>query len=206
MMGALFSALFSNFAFAYVKGGVPETLRGVRILAVIAPQKFRDEELFVPKKYWERRGAIVDVASLGLKPGQYAHGMLGGRARVTLSFVKAMNKLRKGYYDVFYLVGGTGSVIYADTSREGVVLMKKVLNHVIKFGKIKVLAAICLGPSVLARLGLIKGCVVAGWKGSAKIINRNGATWVPKPVFVCGALGKVKLVTGAGPFAAKTLA
>ncbi len=206
MMGAVFSLFFTDFALGYIKGEIAPTLKGVKILAVIAPQKFRDEELFVPKKYWETRGGKVDVASLGLKPGQYAHGMLGARARITVSFLKALRRVKMGYYDVFYLVGGTGSVIYADTSMKSVRAMKETLSYAIRFGKIRVLAAICLGPSVLARLGLIRGATVAGWKGSAKIINRNGARWVPDPVFVCDALGKVRLVTGAGPFAARTLA
>jgi len=37
-------------------------LSGKRILMVIAPDKFRDEELFTPREYFLARGAKVEVA------------------------------------------------------------------------------------------------------------------------------------------------
>ena len=80
------------------------------ILMVVAPLNFRDEELFVPKEFFEKKGINVIVAS---RDGGVATGMLGGSINVDIrvSDADASN------YDAVVFVGGSGidsQVLYED--------------------------------------------------------------------------------------------
>jgi len=77
-------------------------LAGTKVLMVIAPEQFRDEELLVPKEKFEAAGAVVTVAST--RTGE-AKGMLGAKVNAdkTLSEVKAQD------FQAIVVVGGMGS-------------------------------------------------------------------------------------------------
>src|SRR5262245_31379410 len=80
----------------------PRRLKGKRVLMVIAPENFRDEELDTPRDVLEKEGAEVTVACRRL--GE-AKGMLGERVmpEVTVRDVKASE------FDSVVVVGGAGS-------------------------------------------------------------------------------------------------
>jgi protease I len=62
----------------------------------------------------------------------------------------------------------------------------------------KVVAAICIAPSILARAGLLKGKRAAAWRAQQSDLRRYGARWVPQPVVRVG-----KIITANGPKAAR---
>ena len=74
-----------------------------KILAVIAPERFRDEELFVPQAFLTEKGWDVTIAST--KTG-VATGMLGGTATATITIGQA----DASDYQALIVVGGYGSV------------------------------------------------------------------------------------------------
>ena len=56
-----------------------KNLSGKKVVMIVPPKKYRDEELVLPRTVLEKRGAIVKVASLSLKK---ARGMLGGSVKL----------------------------------------------------------------------------------------------------------------------------
>jgi protease I len=71
------------------------------ILMVVAPLNFRDEELFVPKEFFEKKGINVVVAS---GDSGVATGMLGGSINVDIRVSDAVAR----DYDAVVFVGGSG--------------------------------------------------------------------------------------------------
>ncbi len=121
-----------------------EKLPGKRILMVIAPEDFRDEELFKPVEIFESAEAEVKIASrsLGL-----AHGMLGGTAKPDLLISNA----KSADFDAIVVVGGSGSPGYLWPDEN----LHRLLQQA--DAEKKVIGAICLAGVVLARAGLLEG-------------------------------------------------
>ncbi|GBC83359.1 Putative cysteine protease YraA [bacterium HR10] len=163
-----------------------EAVKGKRILMVIAPEDFRDEELFTPKQIFEAGGAEVTIAStrLGL-----ARGMLGGSASPDLLIAEA----RAEDYDAIVVVGGMGSPthLWADEA------LHRLLREADEKGKI--IGAICLSPAVLARAGLLRGrrATVYVTDESMSELRRGGAHYQQVDVVTDG-----RIVTASGPHAA----
>jgi protease I len=159
---------------------------GRRILLVIAPERFRDEELVEPKRALESAGHIVTVAST--RPG-VATGMLGARVTpdVTLSQARAADA------DALVIVGGAGSPAHLWDSEP----LRTLVRDIHAAGK--PVAAICLSPPVLARAGVLAGKRATTWPDARAIVElkRGGATYVEDPVVHDGTI-----ITGSGPQAA----
>src|SRR5512146_1381797 len=77
-------------------------LSGKRVLFVIAPDQFRDEELLEPKRVLEAAGARTAIAST--KTG-VAAGMLGAKVMPQL----LVRDAKPADYDAVVVVGGMGS-------------------------------------------------------------------------------------------------
>jgi len=147
---------------------------------IIAPERFRDEELFVTKDELEKAGHKTIIASntKGVCPGSR-----GGFATATLTLAEVKTE----NYDAVVFVGGGGSKLYF--SNEEALRIAKEMSH-----KRKVVAAICLAPVILANAGVLKGknATVAGTE--AKTIESNGAKYMGPGVTVDG-----NIVTGNAP-------
>ena len=74
----------------------------MKLLVVVAPERFRDEELLEPLSAFRKAGVSWDIAST--RSGTCA-GMLGGRCEATLDLAR----VKAGGYDGIVLIGGTGS-------------------------------------------------------------------------------------------------
>ena len=150
------------------------------VLMVIAPERFRDEELFVTQEELERAGHTTVIASLkrGVCPGSR-----GGFATATLTLAE----VRAEDYDAVVFVGGGGSKIYF--ANDEALRIAKAMDTA---GKI--VAAICLAPVILANAGVLDGknATVAGTE--ARTIESKGARYTGPGVTVDG-----KVVTGNGP-------
>ena len=159
------------------------------ILMIIAPENFRDEELLKPKEIFEQNGYNVTLASL---KKDVATGMLGATATpdITLDEVYVDN------YAAIIFVGGYGSVIYFDD---------EVTHSIARdaYEKDKLLGAICIAPSTLAKAGVLKNKNATVWSDSTdkkciNILKVNGVNYVDADVVVDG-----RIVTANGPESAE---
>lgn len=151
-----------------------------KVLMIIAPERFRDEELFITQEELKNNGHEITVASIarGICPGSR-----GGSATAAL----ALEEVQTGDYDAVVFVGGGGSKMYF--ANETALRIAKEMNE-----KKAVVAAICLAPVILANAGILKGkqATVAGTE--AKTIESQGAKYMGPGVTVDG-----NIVTGNAP-------
>jgi protease I len=158
-----------------------------RILMVIAPQDFRDEELSEPREIFEKEGWTVEIASTKICQ---ASGMLGAVVPVT----RILADIRPNDYDAVVVVGGMGSPGYLWNDAR----LHEILQTIEKNGK--VVASICLSGAVLAKAGLLNGKKATVWEmpESLEALSRGGAVYTGEPVTVDG-----RIITANGPDAAR---
>jgi len=169
-----------------------KALSGKKILMVIAPGKFKDDEYSKPRKIFEDEGATVTVASTSTSE---AKGV--GGTKVTPD--KALKDVVAKDYDAVVFVGGPGAKTLFDDSDA-----HKVAKDAKKEGK--VLAAICIAPGILAKAGVLDGKKATIWHAKAddafvKMLKDGGAKFKDKDVVTDG-----KIVTGNGPKASDDFA
>lgn len=155
-----------------------------KVLMIIAPERFRDEELFVTKEELEKDGHEIVISSTvkGI-----CSGSRGGYATATLT----LNEVQTGDFDAVIFVGGGGSKVYF--ANDEVLRIAKEM-----YKKKTVVAAICLAPVILANAGILigKNATVAGTE--AKTIENKGAKYMGPGVTVDG-----NIVTGNAPKSSK---
>lgn len=164
-------------------------LQGKKIAIIIAFREFRDEEYLIPKQILQSHGAKVITASS--KTGK-ALGSLGGEAKVSV----LIEDLEAGNYDAVLFVGGSGAQEYIDDD-----VCHRIARDVIK--KDKILAAICIAPTILAEAGVLRGKKATVWsspmdKIGVRILTKAGAIYQPDSIVVDG-----NIVTANGPLTAK---
>ncbi|TET34999.1 MAG: DJ-1/PfpI family protein [Planctomycetota bacterium] len=167
-------------------------LSGKKILMVIAPANFKDDEYSKPRKVFEDKGATVTVASTSTSE---AKGV--GGTKVTPD--KALKDVKAKEYDAIVFVGGPGAKKLFDDSEA-----HKVAKDAKKEGI--VLAAICIAPAILAKAGVLDGKKATIWHAKAddgfvKMLKDGGATFTDKDVVTDG-----KIVTANGPKASEDFA
>jgi protease I len=155
-----------------------------RVLMVIAPAVFRDEEYAEPKAVLEARGAEVVTAS---RTAGVCQGKLGMTAEATVALAAAEAR----DYDAVVFVGGGGAETYFDDPDA-----QRLAQRALESGR--VLGAICIAPSILARAGLLKGVRATAFPSRRDDLIAHGAVWTGRPVEVDGAI-----VTANGPDAAR---
>lgn len=158
-------------------------LAGKKAVFVIAPKGFRDEELKHPTAILKAKGCTVVVACSSLDE---AKGMLGGKVKpdVLLKDVKADD------YDAIVFVGGVGAKVYFDD---------RTCHALAKDGveKGKLVAAICIAPSILARAGVLKGVPATAYRSQRRDLVQHGAKWSSRSV-----VRHETIITANGPKAA----
>ncbi|OYT43433.1 MAG: thiamine biosynthesis protein ThiJ [Candidatus Aenigmarchaeota archaeon ex4484_56] len=159
-----------------------------KILMVVAPENFRDEEFLHPKEIFDRNGIDVVVASKGVKE---AKGTYGATAKVDLD----IGEVNVSEYDAVVFVGGSGSSIYY-TDTIALNIARETYN------KNKVIGAICIAPGILAKSGILEGKKATIWDSGnrefIKILEEGGAEYTGKNVEQDG-----KIITANGPHAAR---
>jgi len=155
-----------------------------RILFVVAPQTFRDEEYAHPKQVLDDLGAETVTAST--RPG-ICTGKLGmtAHAEVALSDVGGAD------YDAVVFVGGGGAQVYFDDPEA-----HRVSREALEAGR--VVAAICIAPSVLAHAGLLGGIRVTSFPSQKDDLIAHGAEYTGEPLERDG-----RFITANGPDAAR---
>jgi protease I len=155
-----------------------------KILMVIPPERFRDEEYFQTKEELEKAGYRIITASI--HKGICA-GSRGGFVETDIT----LDEVICGNYDAVAYVGGGGSNILFNNPRA-----QAIAQEMNQAGK--VVAAICLAPVILANAGVLRGkrATVAGTK--ARVIEENGAIYTGPGVTVDG-----NIVTANAPKASR---
>lgn len=153
-----------------------------KVLMVIAPNDFRDEEYFEMRRVLEDAGIEVIVSNSTGQPSKSKFG-------------KIVNPNRNFYdvdsekYDGIVFVGGAGTRAYFDNQRA-----KSLAKEFNESGK--VVAAICIAPVILVNAGIL-----SGKKATAHPSGRNDViavcSYTGKPVEVDG-----NIITANGPDAA----
>jgi len=154
---------------------------------IIAPENFRDEELFETKKVLEAAKIKTTVASsrTGL-----IKGMLGGIQEVK----KSILDINVADYDAIIFIGGTGAAVYFDDA-----IALAVAEEAVRQGKI--LGAICIAPSILANAGILQGRMATAFASEKKNLISGGAKYTGEHVAVDRGI-----ITASGPAAARDFA
>jgi protease I len=163
------------------KGGVME---GTKILMVVAPENFRDEEYQKPREILEQAGAEITVASKGVTE---AKSLQGGKVKVD----KDIGQVNVDDYQALVFVGGPGSSVYFE-DQTALNLAKSA------FEKGKVVSAICIAPSILANAGILSGKKATAYSSEKDNLVAKGAQFTGESVTADG-----KIVTANGPEAAE---
>jgi len=150
---------------------------------IIAPDRFRDEEFQEPKQILETAGHEITVAN---STGTESKGMLG----MIVKPDTRLDQVNSDEYNAIIFVGGLGTSVYFNDQR--------ALNLAREFNdKKKIVAAICIAPSILANAGILNGKKATSFPSEKNNINAVG-TYTGSPVERDG-----NIITGYGPEAAK---
>lgn len=161
-------------------------LFGKKVVMIIAPNNFRDEEYSIPREILEGQGAKIVVASSTLET---ATGMLGLKVKpdIKLSDVKVDN------FDAIIFVGGLGARDYYWENETALALAKEA------YTKGKVLGAICVAPVILANAGVLKDKKATVWSSEGVKLRAAGCQVIADADVVVDG----KIVTAKSPQAAK---
>lgn len=150
------------------------------ILMIVAPERFRDEELFDTQAELVQAGHQIVIASTraGVCPGSR-----GGQVTAELNLAQVCCA---DYAAVVFVGGGGSKVLFHNT--EAWRIAREMAQQD------KVVAAICLAPVILAQAGVLQGrqATVAGTE--AATIETYGAHYTGPGVTVDG-----RCVTANGP-------
>jgi len=156
----------------------------MKILLVIASNRFMDEEYTVPKKILEEAGVTCVTAST-------IHGTCYGMHGEIVESDLSLEEVKPEEYEGIVIAGGIGC--QDEFWRND--MLTDIVNKIGNNGKVA--AAICLAPVVLAEAGLLAGkkATTFDTPASHRILDLDKAIVVPEKVVVDG-----KIVTAKSPF------
>ena len=155
-----------------------------KIVMVIAAGDFRDEEYFEPKAVFEKNGFSVTTASTVL---DVVSGVKGGAVKPGL----LLKDVNPSNFDAIVFVGGAGAQQYWDD-----LTAHELAKDFLKSGKIT--AAICIGPVILARAGVLRNKKATVFESESAQLAEYGSQYTGRDVEADGLI-----ITAAGPFDAK---
>jgi protease I len=157
-------------------------LSSKKVLMIIAPENFRDEEYFHTRESLERAGIEVTVASLKKTAVSAIE-----KKQVQVDIL--LNETTDNY-DAIIFVGGIGAKVYFNNEKA-----LSLINEFYENGKI--VAAICIAPVILGYAGILADKKVTSWEGARDDLIGFGANYTGKSVCTDG-----KIITANGPRAA----
>jgi protease I len=157
---------------------------GKKVVMIIAPENFRDEELLEPQKILTEKGVSVKIASASL---EMAKGMLGAEVKPDM----VISDIKPEEWDAIILVGGSGASKYWDDAS-----VHAILNDAVKLNKI--VGAICIAPVTCANAGILAGKQATVFESEADKLKDKGAKYTGASVQKDG-----NIITANGPPAAK---
>jgi protease I len=133
-----------------------------KILMVVPPQGFNDQQYETCRRYWEGRGHKVSVASLG-------RGGARGEGGTAIWVNTALKDVKSYDYDAIVFLGGEGARLLFDD---------ETTRKLAKDAKYKVLGASDGGVVLLALAGALEGKKVTGSPESMSWLSKGGAIYV----------------------------
>lgn len=159
----------------------------MKALLIIAHEGYQDQEYEDTRIALEKGDVQISIASL---QGGEAHGKFGGSAKVD----KILNEVNIDNYDAIVFIGGPGAIQFQHDP-EAHRIAKQTQE------KEKVLAAICIAPTILAFAGVLHEKKATVWddgdKTQIKILEDSKAEYKEEDIVIDG-----KLITANGPHAA----
>jgi protease I len=160
----------------------------MKIALIIAQNNFRDEEYEVPKKTFEDAGFETTTLSK-------TTGICTSKFKKTVQATDSIDNIDVADYDAIVFIGGGGSAQFQHDVQAHMTAQEAINQN-------KVLAAICLAPSILALAGVLEGKNATAHPGEGvDILKQQGVNYIEQPVVVDG-----KIVTADGPASAKEFA
>lgn len=159
----------------------------MKALIIIAQRGFQDKEYLPTREKLENAGIKVKVASVTTKE---AIGKFEGKVIPDL----AIKDADPSNYNAIVIIGGPGTIILAEQP-EIYTLLKQSDEQK------KLIAAICLAPTILAKADLLRMKKATVWNGDgmqSAIIEREGAQYTGEDVTVDG-----RIITANGPDASE---
>ncbi len=156
-------------------------------LLIVAQKDYQSTEYSDTRKELEAAGLSIEVASITSKE---AVGKDGSRLTPDL----AVKDAKVNDYKAIVIIGGPGAPVLGNYG-EVLDLIKDADE------KGKIIAAICIAPTILAKSGILKGKKATVWNGDGKqgtIIESAGAKFTDEDVTVDG-----NIITANGPSAAR---
>lgn len=158
-----------------------------KIVFVVAPTNFRDEEYIEPKTILEDSNISVTTASTIV-------GTLYGKIKIKAQSQMLVKDIKVEDFDGIFFVGGMGSSIYFED--------KFVHDLIWKFyNSNKIVSAICIAPTILANSGVLKGKKATVFPDGENALINGGATYTAKNVEIDG-----NIITANGPQSANEFA
>ncbi|MFH1227058.1 MAG: DJ-1/PfpI family protein [Planctomycetota bacterium] len=154
--------------------------KGKKALFIIAAKDYQEQEFSRPFSALSQSGVAITVAST--VSGE-AVGTDGAKVRVDMQLADA----RVDDFDVIVFIGGPGASQYVDDP-----LAHSLTQDAMK--KEKLVAAICMGPLILAKAGVLKGKKATVYPTLAEQLEQEGAKYSAKPVERDG-----RIITADGP-------
>ncbi|MEK6845127.1 MAG: DJ-1/PfpI family protein [Nanoarchaeota archaeon] len=159
----------------------------MKAVFIIAQVGYQDLEYNIPKKILENAGIETVTAS---KRGGTCSGKLGGMVKDTLALADVKAEL----YDAVIFIGGPGAVNYQQDAEAHKIAQEAKNSH-------KLLAAICIAPTILAYAGVLERRKATVWNEDGqqeRVLTSHGVRYVNESVVVDG-----KIITANGPAAAE---
>ena len=154
------------------------------VLLVIAPDQFRDEELFETKEILETAGIKTVAASTHVGT---CVGKLGGKAESSI----VIDDVQAKDYEAIAFIGGMGSEVYFNNETAHDLAWEFYADE-------KIVSAICIAPVILANAGLLKDKNATVFPDGAEILKLKGAHYTSEAVTKDG-----NIITGNGPSSSK---
>jgi protease I len=151
-----------------------------KVIMIIAPENFRDEEYFHTRESLERGGLDVRVAST-------VRTAVSSIEKREAEVDMLLSEVVPDQYDGIVFVGGSGAKEYFK-NETALLLAQKF------FEGQKIVAAICVAPMILAHAGILSGKKATVWDGSGNELRSFDVNYTGEDVTVDG-----KIITGNGP-------
>lgn len=164
------------------------TILETKKLAIIATDGFEQSELLEPKRQLENIGAQIHVISID--GNQTIRGWDKKDWGETVAVDKQIEDASVDDYDAVILPGGQINPDVLRTNKTVVEFIQTAYEN----SRIKVIAAICHAPWLLAEADLVKGKKVTSYPSISTDIKNAGGDWEDSEVVVDD-----KLVTSRNP-------
>lgn len=150
-----------------------------KVIMIIAPENFRDEEYFDTRESLEKMGVDVKVASVS---NPAISGIDKREVEIDIMLPEITDE-----FDGIVFVGGGGAKVYFQ-NKTALDLARRYYED----GKI--VAAICIAPLILGHAGIMSGKKATCWEGGAKDLKDFGVEYTASNVKIDG-----NIITANGP-------